>query len=344
MLLAMATASSSSSNGQHHDHRAEDLLLDRLHLRLAAGEQRRRHVEARARCAPGDDRRRRLGAFVGAGGDVALDAVALRGRDDRPDDRVLVERVAHLQVAGASRRAASTSSSYVLRCTIARVGAVQIWPLWNAHTLPMRGDRGVDVGVVEHQRGALAAELEQQALHRRCRRPRRSAGADRGGAGERHHVDVARLGSARPPGSASADVTTLTTPGREADLAHDLGEHEDRRAGPAAPASSRPCSRPRARARSCPAMLVSGKLYGEMHATAPTGCRLTYAPMSAAGRERRGLHRLTAAAGCRASLRRVAGVALEALDRDRHLHPRADGRGRAGLGDDQRHEVGPALH
>ena len=25
----------------------------------------------------------------------------------------------------------------MLRCTIARVGAVQIWPQWNAHTLAM---------------------------------------------------------------------------------------------------------------------------------------------------------------------------------------------------------------
>ena len=32
-----------------------------------------------------------------------------------------------------------------------------------------------------------------------------------------------------------------------------------------------------------PAMFVSGKLYGEMHATAPTGWRCTYAPMSAPG-------------------------------------------------------------
>ena len=30
-------------------------------------------------------------------------------------------------------------------------------------------------------------------------------------------------------------------------------------------------------------MFVSGKLYGEMQATAPTGCRFTYEPMSAPG-------------------------------------------------------------
>ncbi len=37
----------------------------------------------------------------------------------------------------ATAASRSTSSSYLLRCTIARVGAVQIWPLWNPHTLAM---------------------------------------------------------------------------------------------------------------------------------------------------------------------------------------------------------------
>ena len=37
----------------------------------------------------------------------------------------------------ATAASLSTSSSYLLRCTIARVGAVQIWPLWKPQTLAM---------------------------------------------------------------------------------------------------------------------------------------------------------------------------------------------------------------
>ena len=67
-----------------------------------------------------------------------------------------------------------------------------------------------------------------------------------------------------------------------------------------------------------------------MQATAPTGWRLTTAPMSPPGASG------VACTGCGGErdaevLRRVTGVALEALDRDRHLHPRADGRGGTGL-------------
>ena len=73
---------------------------------------------------------------------------------------------------------------------------MQIWPEWNAHTLPIAVTAVVEVGVVEHERGALAAELEQQALHRAAadlamRWP------DAGRAGERHHVDVAGLDERR---------------------------------------------------------------------------------------------------------------------------------------------------
>ena len=57
-----------------------------------------------------------------------------------------------------------------------------------------------------------------------------------------------------------------------------------------------------------------------------------------AGRERRALHRRRRERDPDV-LRRVTRVAGEALDRDRHLHARADGGGRAGLRDDQRHEV-----
>ena len=49
---------------------------------------------------------------------------------------------------------------------IARVGAVQIWPEWNVHVEPIMPIAVLRFGVVEHQRRTLAAQLEQQALHR----------------------------------------------------------------------------------------------------------------------------------------------------------------------------------
>ncbi len=60
----------------------------------------------------------------------------------------------------------STTWSYTPRCTIARVGAVQIWPEWNVHVEPIMPIAVFRFGVVEHERATLAAELEQQALHR----------------------------------------------------------------------------------------------------------------------------------------------------------------------------------
>ena len=89
----------------------------------------------------------------------------MRGGDDRTDDGVGLERVADLQHV---RHLGQPRDDRVVqqRWTIARVGAVQIWPEWNVHTEPIIDDRGLDVGVVEHERRALAAELEQQPLHR----------------------------------------------------------------------------------------------------------------------------------------------------------------------------------
>src|SRR5690606_8823817 len=82
--------------GQRHDDGPEDLLLHDPHLGLAVGDERRRDVEAAGQVGPlaaGEQR----AALVDAGPDVALDAVALGGRDDRADDRVGGQRVADLQ-------------------------------------------------------------------------------------------------------------------------------------------------------------------------------------------------------------------------------------------------------
>ena len=91
-----------------------------------------------------------------------------------------------------------------------------------------------------------------------------------------------------------------------------------------------------------PTMLVSGKLYGRDARHRADGLAVdvrAHEPPGASGVACTGWRRH----GDADALRRVACVAVEALERDRHLHARADGGGGAGLGDDQRHEVGAEL-
>ena len=72
----------------------------------------------------------------------------------------------------------------------------QPWPAWMHAANAVVPDRGGDVGVVEHDRGGLAAELEEDLLQRRRGRGHdRPAG--RGGAGERDQVDARVGGRAR---------------------------------------------------------------------------------------------------------------------------------------------------
>ena len=129
--------------------------------------------------------------------------------------------------------------------------------------------------------------------------------------------------------------------GREADLAQHLGEHDDReRVLRRRLHHHRAADRERGRDL---AHHVGERevVRGDARHRAD-GLAVDVRAHEPAGRERRGLHRL-GRHGDADALRRVARVAVEALERDRHLHPRADGRGGTGLGDDQRHEVGAEL-
>ena len=95
-------------------------------------------------------------------------------------------------------------------------------------------------------------------------------------------MSMSRLELSAAAGSGDADVTRLTTPG---------GNPTSRSISASTTMASGSCGagfittvQPTARAGAIlPTMLVSGKLYGEMHATAPTGWRLTYAPMRPPG-------------------------------------------------------------
>ena len=182
--------SSSSSNGQHDDDRPEDLLLHDLHVEAATGEQRRRDVVTgvgllRARAAGHD-----LGAFGAPGFDVALDPVAVRGGDDRAEHGVGLVRVADLQHV---RHLGEALDDLVVHAPLhdrARRRGADLAGVERPRRAD-HADRGLQVRVVVDERAALAAELEQQALHRAAA-DLADAHADAGRTGERDHVDVAR--------------------------------------------------------------------------------------------------------------------------------------------------------
>ena len=73
------------------------------------------------------------------------------------------------------------------------------------------GERARQVGVVEHDRRRLAAELEEHLLHR-AGGARHDAPAGRGRAGERDQVD-ARVGREHLAEHVVGPATTFTTPG-----------------------------------------------------------------------------------------------------------------------------------
>ena len=189
------------------------------------------------------------------------------------------------------------------RCTTARVGAVQIWPLWNPHTLASAVTAVVDVGVVEDR------------APRPCRRARAAVAsssappaaedplADRGRAGEADHVDVRRLARARRPAPASAEVTTLTTPGGKPTSC--MISASSRMASGSCGAGFITTVQPAASAGAIlPAMLTSGKLYGVMHGDDADRLALDDAADQPAGGERSGRRRRRRRAGCRATARR----------------------------------------
>ena len=94
---------------------------------------------------------------------------------------------------GAYAASRDTSSSYRLRCTIGPRRRGADLPGVEGPHAGDRADGDIEVGVVEHERGALAAELEQQPLHRLAA-GFEDALADGRRPGEADHVDVVRLG------------------------------------------------------------------------------------------------------------------------------------------------------
>ena len=137
--------------------------------------------------------------------------------------------------------------------------------------------------------GALAAELEQQALH--------AAAGDLGDAPGRRAVEPVKLTMSTCGEATGASAAARSRAGddvddarREAGLLEELAQPDDGRAGPAGAGFTTTVLPMASAGPILPAMLVSGKLYEVMAATTPTGAAGRRAPMIAAGRQRGGRH------------------------------------------------------
>src|SRR5207247_274556 len=107
-----------------------------------------------------------LAALVHSSVDVALDALTVRGRDDWSDHGVGLGRRADLEVR---RRAHEPVDELVAQSAVhdgTRRRRADLSGVERPHR-DERGDRLVDIGVVEDDARALPAEFEQEALHRR---------------------------------------------------------------------------------------------------------------------------------------------------------------------------------
>ena len=190
---------------QHREHGAEDLLAGDLHLVLHVGEHRRLDEEAAVAhplAAGGTG-----GAFRLARLDVAHDLVELGLVDLRPLLRAGIERIAHASLPALfDHPLHKLAVDFVLdeepRAGAAALALVEKDP----HVGPSGG--GLQVGVGEHDVGALPAEFEGQPLQlvsglthddlSGLARAREGHLVDagmlddrgpRGGAESRHHVD-----------------------------------------------------------------------------------------------------------------------------------------------------------
>jgi hypothetical protein len=160
-------------------------------------------------------------AGLDALGDQCLDPVALAGRDERADDRRGQQRIPDGAEPGVADelldqlvvdRAVNQGPGRG-RTDLAGVEGPGVAD---------PGGRPVEVGVLEHDRRALAAELHELALHVPAG-GRADPAADGGAPGEADHVDIGRghqCGAGVHPGPGD----DVHHPGRNPRLVDDLGE------------------------------------------------------------------------------------------------------------------------
>src|SRR5881397_2934188 len=157
-----------------------------------------------------------------------------------------------------------------------RVGAVQICPEWNDQVLPMPAT----APLTSPSSNTTAAPLPPSSSNSRFM-PRPAVSAMRCPTGVLPVNDTMSMSASTSacPASAPEPVTTLNTPGGSP--ASSTASANRSTASGSCGAGFTTTVLPMASAgATLPAMLVSGKLYGVMHATTPTGCRAASPPMS----------------------------------------------------------------
>ena len=201
---------------------------------------------------------------------------------------------------------------------------------------PRRTDAGhgrTEVGIVENDAGALAAELEELALHpvacsftdllaHRCR------------AGERHHVDVGLDERLAGLGAGAGDDVehAVGQPG----LGRDLGEPQHRERVLRRRLDDDGVAH-RERGRELPGHVDEREVRRDARDDTDRLARGDRADKPAGGERGRGRDLRRQRNVVR--LDRLAGIATEPLHADRHLHGRRDLLGRTGLGLDERDEL-----
>ena len=208
------------AEGQHRQHRPEDLLARDPRRGRHVVEDRRREPEA----VLGDDARRRPALGTLGLADVAelADAVQLLAGVDRPDVGVLVERVAEPQRREPRLQPVDDLLVDALLHQQPRSGAADV-PLVEEDAVDDALDGLVDRRVVEDDVRGLAAELEGDLL---------AGSGDRlgdlathgGRPGERDLVDVRMPHQRRARLAGAGD--DVDDPVRELGLLHDLGEQQ----------------------------------------------------------------------------------------------------------------------
>ena len=205
-------ASSSVGEPLDRHHRAEDLLLHDRIVRRAAGEDRR--AEEEAACELGLGGPRAAGEQPRALGQAQLDvALHLAAVPRRPAARSRWPGPCRCP-AGSGRRAppARRRSCRAASSTISRAPAEHTWPRVQERRGQRVVDRGVEVGVGEHDVRVLAAELERDPPHVRAAAAMIFFPVGQP-AGERDQVDIGGARPAPAPTRLPCPSTRFTTPG-----------------------------------------------------------------------------------------------------------------------------------
>lgn len=206
---------------------AEDLFLHDLHVGADVGEDG--GLDEVALVAVAGAAGLDSGALVGAGLDVAHDAVELQLGDLGALEGLGVEGIADLVGLGARLERREELVVDILLDEDAGAGAAALAVVVvDAEVDP--GDGLLDVGVVEHDVGGLAAELEGDLLEVGAGGSLHDLAADDGGAGEGNLVNV-HVGGDGGTGDLAEAGDEVEDTGREAGLLDEVGEDESGQRG-----------------------------------------------------------------------------------------------------------------